>query len=284
MTTPQITLLLTSALLIFGGAVASVLRGRGESEALRGASRALYWAGLGVSVLTLAWHSYTRGSWVPLDNNFDALLWLGLLLLLFVLYVQRRGRLGGLDWFVMPIVVLLLAGAVVFGRTQPHEYVASVWSLVHRIGAYGGAAALLIAAGVGMTYLLAQRRLRNKALNTGMALPSLERLEHLTLVNATVGFALTTVALVLGTVKIFGGETNLNFYSPKVVLSLLAWAAYAIVLHSPINPSFRGRKVAILSVVGFVLLVGAIVATQFVPDPAPESVHAPDGRQGAFGE
>jgi ABC-type uncharacterized transport system permease subunit len=237
-----------------------------------------------VSVLTLGWHSYTRGSWVPLDDNFDALLWLGLLLLLFVLYVQRRGRLGGLDWFVMPIVVLLLVGAVLFGRTQPHDYVASVWSIVHRIGAYGGAAALLIAAGVGMTYLLAQRRLRSKSLNTGTPLPSLERLEHLTLINATVGFALITVALVLGTVKIVDGETNLGFTSPKIVLSFLAWGAYAIVLHSPINPSFRGRKVAILSVVGFVLLVGAIVATQFVPDPTPESSLAPGTGQGVSRE
>ncbi len=38
------------------------------------------------------------------------------------------------------------------------------------------------------------------------------------------------------------------------------WVVYAIVLHSRINPSIRGRKVAILSIVGCVLMVGTLVA------------------------
>jgi len=258
-------MLLTAALHVLGGGLASLLRAQRESESLHGAARALYLAGAGVIVLTLVWHSITRRSWLPLDDNFDALSWLGLMLLLFVLYVQRRNRLGGLDWFVVPIVVLLLCGAVVFGRTNPHAYVASAWSFTHRVGAYGGAVALLIAACVGMTYLLAQRRLRSKSVSAGTKLPSLERLEHLTLVSCTVGFALITVALVLGGVKMIEGHTSLRLTSPKILLSLATWGVYAVVLHSPINPSLRGRKVAILSVVGFVLLVGAIVATQFVP-------------------
>ena len=49
----------------------------------------------------------------------------------------------------------------------------------------------------------------------------------------------------------------------KIILACSVWVVYAIVLHSPINPSFRGRKTAILSVVGFVLMVGTIVAVQF---------------------
>ena len=53
-----------------------------------------------------------------------------------------------------------------------------------------------------------------------------------------------------------------------VVLALAVWVVYAIVLHAPINPSFRGRKVAVLSMVGFVLMIGAIVAVQFLPESA----------------
>jgi ABC-type transport system involved in cytochrome c biogenesis permease subunit len=40
---------------------------------------------------------------------------------------------------------------------------------------------------------------------------------------------------------------------------------YAIVLHAPINPSFRGRKVAVLSIVGLVLMIGTLVAVNFMP-------------------
>jgi ABC-type uncharacterized transport system permease subunit len=49
----------------------------------------------------------------------------------------------------------------------------------------------------------------------------------------------------------------------KLLLAFSAWVVYAIVLHSPINPSFRGRKTAILSVVGFLLMIGTIVAVEF---------------------
>jgi ABC-type transport system involved in cytochrome c biogenesis permease subunit len=55
------------------------------------------------------------------------------------------------------------------------------------------------------------------------------------------------------------------YRQPKVLLTFVAWVVYALVLHSPINPSFRGRKTALLSVVGFVLMIGVIVAVQLMP-------------------
>jgi ABC-type transport system involved in cytochrome c biogenesis permease subunit len=51
----------------------------------------------------------------------------------------------------------------------------------------------------------------------------------------------------------------------KIILAIGVWLVYAVVLHAPINPSFRGRKVAVLSVVGFVLLLGVIVTVLLVP-------------------
>jgi ABC-type transport system involved in cytochrome c biogenesis permease subunit len=55
------------------------------------------------------------------------------------------------------------------------------------------------------------------------------------------------------------------YRNPKVLLASIAWVVYALVLHSPINPSFRGRRAAVLSVVGFALMIGAFVAVQFMP-------------------
>ena len=73
------------------------------------------YVGICLNVAVLIWHSIGRGSWVPLEDNFDTLIWLGLLLALFVAYVQRVHPLRGLDWFVMPIAILLLVAAAVFG-------------------------------------------------------------------------------------------------------------------------------------------------------------------------
>jgi ABC-type uncharacterized transport system permease subunit len=258
----QVALLVLSIALFAVGSGLSLARIRWERDALRVAAKACWYAGVAVGLGVLLWHSVGRGSWLPLEDNFDALVWLGLLLALFVLYVQRTRPLAGLDWFVMPIVMLLLVGAAVFGRAKPHDYVPTTWSWVHRVTAYGGALAFAVAGAVGAMYLIVSRRLRAKTpAPAGPNLGSLERLEHLTFVSVTLGFALFTVGSVTGLVEMFSADKQTP--ALKLLLAMSVWVVYAIVLHSPINPRFRGRKTAILSVIGFVLMVGTIVAVQF---------------------
>jgi ABC-type uncharacterized transport system permease subunit len=76
----------------------------------------------------------------------------------------------------------------------------------------------------------------------------------------TLGFALFTIGTVTGLVEMF--STDKRTQPAKLMLALSVWIVYAIVLHSPINPSFRGRKTAVLSVIGFLLMVGTIVAVE----------------------
>lgn len=261
-TVGQLALLALSIAMFAAGIGASLARVRWDRDSLRVAAKACAYGGVVLGLGVLVWHSVDRRSWLPLEDNFDALIWLGLLLALFVLYVQRTRPLPGLDWFVMPIVVLLLVGAAVFGRAKPHEYVPTTWSWVHRVTAYGGALAFAVAGAVGAMYLLVSRRLRAKtAAPAGPSLGSLERLEHLTFVSVTLGFALFTVGSVTGLVEMFSGDKQTP--ALKLLLAMSVWVVYAIVLHSPINPRVRGRKTAILSVIGFVLMVGTIVAVQF---------------------
>jgi ABC-type uncharacterized transport system permease subunit len=258
-TAGQLALLILSIALFATGGGLSLARIRWDRNALRVAAKACWYAGVLVGLGVLVWHSIDRRSWLPAEDNFDTLVWLGLLLALFVLYVQRTRPLGGLDWFVMPIVILLLVGAGIFGRTKPHEYVGSTWSWTHRLSAYGGALAFAVAGAVGAMYLIVSRRLRAKTAVAGPNLGSLERLEHLTFVSVTLGFALFTIGLITGLVEMRHKETQ----PAKILLAFSVWLVYAIVLHSPINPSFRGRKTAVLSVIGFLLMVGTIVAVEF---------------------
>jgi ABC-type uncharacterized transport system permease subunit len=258
-TAGQIALLIASIALFAIGSGVSLARIWWDRNDLRVTAKACWYAGVLAAVGVLAWHSARRGSWLPLEDNFDTLIWLGLLLAVFVLYVQRVRPLAGLDWFVMPMVILLLAGAAVFGQAKPHEYARTTWSRVHLITAYGGALAFAVAGALGAMYLIVSRRLRSKTPAAGPNFGSLERLEHLTFITVTLGFALFSVGLVTGLARLRSHETQLA----KVLLGVGVWIVYAIVLHSPINPSFRGRKTAILSVIGFVLMVGAIVAVEF---------------------
>lgn len=263
----QIAMLLTAVVVFTAGGLLSVLRLKTERDSLRVPAKVCLYAGICLSVAVLVWHSISRHSWLPLEDNFDTLVWLAILLALFVAYTQRAHPLRGLDWFVMPIVVLLLVAAAVFGRAAPREYLHTTWSYVHLATAFGGALAFAVGGAAGAMYLIASRQLRAKRPPAGPRLGSLERLEKITLISVTLGFALLTIGLVTGLVHALRGSTlGPDWYAqPKVMLTFVAWVVYGLVLHSPINPSFRGRKTAMLSVVGFVLMIGVLVAVQLMP-------------------
>src|SRR4051812_6246220 len=263
-TAGQLFLLFAAVALFAAAEAASLARIWGDREGLRVAANACLYLGTLCGLGGAVWHAVHRRSWLPLEDNFDALVWLGLLLALFVLYTQRAHPLRGLDWFLVPVIAMLLISAAVFGKAKPHEYnVGNVWAWVHRVTAYGGAVAFAVAGAVGCMYLIVNRRLRAKPPLPGPNLGSLERLEHLTLTSVTLGFSLLTIGALTGIVQWYESKAPPPAY--KVVLTTIVWLVYAVVLHSPINPRIRGRKTAVLSVVGFVLMVGTIVAVQFVP-------------------
>ncbi len=248
--------------LFTAGGMASFLRLWFDRPSLKLSSRMCLYLGLLSCIGLLVWHSGTRGTWLPLQDNFDTLVWLGLLITLFVLYMQVTRPIGGLDWFLMPVVIFLLAMAGFFGREHYHKYVAGTWEWVHWVSSFGGLVAFSAAAAAGLMYLIVSRRLRAKRLE-GPNFGSLERLEHLTRVAVTLGFALLSIGLVTGAIHLFSAKREVPV--SKIVLACLAWIVYAVVLHAPINPVLRGRKTAILSVIGFVLMIGALVAVTAWP-------------------
>ena len=261
----EITALLASAGLMGASSAISAARLRKVVAAILG------WVAVGLGLFVLVLHAADRGAWLPLEDNFGALGALGLMLAGCVLYIQSTRPVAGLDWFVLPIAALMLIAAAVFGRMVPREYGETVWSLTHRVTAYGGALALAIAGAVGAMYLVANRRLRSKRFGTsgGPAdFGSLERLESVAHFALTVGWPLFTVGLLTGLLwgihRTSEGRQH-EFFGPKIVLAVGVWILYALALHTPINPSFRGRRSAMLSVVGLVLMIGALVAVQFMP-------------------
>ena len=246
----------------------SVARLWSARDAVRVASKAFLYVGILLGVALLVWHAIARRRWVPLDDNFDAMIWLALLLALFLAYIQATRPLRGIDWFLTPVVIGLLAAAAVFGQTKPRDYLGTAWMWVHLTTAFTGAAAFAVAGASGAMYLIVHHRLRSKRLAPGVQLGSLERLEHLMLLAVSLGFALLSIGLITGLVRVLGHGNPMGrqwYAQPKVLLTFVAWIVYALVLHSPINPSFRGRRTALLSVVGFVLMIGILIAVQFMP-------------------
>jgi ABC-type uncharacterized transport system permease subunit len=269
-TVSQLALLGVVAALFLASGLLAVFRSRLDRRSLRVSAKACGWSGVAIGILLLIWHASQRHNFVPLDDNFEAFIWLSLLLAALVLYVQRTQPVAGLDWFAMPIAIMLLAAAVYFGREHPTDYLDTLWSYTHRASAFGGAVAFLVAGTAGAVYLVASRRLRTKSLDSGQRVGSLERLEAIISAWVVLGFALLSVALVTGLMKVLqaGGQTRLGpkwFESPKVVLTAVVWTLYAAMLHTPLGPGLRGRRAAIVSLIGLLLMVFTLIAVQMMP-------------------
>jgi ABC-type transport system involved in cytochrome c biogenesis permease subunit len=267
----QLSLVIGAAALFVLGGAASLARGGRPSNALRLTAKSLAYWGICLALAALIWHGVQRHVWLPLEDNFEALTALAVLLAGFWLYVQRSRPIPGLDWFLMPIVVLMLGCAAVFATVKPSTYRPNgAWLWTHLLSTFGGVLAFAIAAGAGCMYLVLSGRLRRKIAATGPNLGNLERLEHVTQSAVSIGFALLSIGMITGLVKVLQDpHTQLGRHwmtNPKVVLAFGVWVVYALALHSPINPAFRGRKSAMLSIVGFVLMMlTTLIAVQFMP-------------------
>jgi ABC-type uncharacterized transport system permease subunit len=267
----QVLLLIGATLLFAAGEFISLARLKWQKSSLRITAKALDYWGILLVLAGLVWHCVDVGNAVPLEDNFETLAALAILLAGLSLYIQRTRTIFGVDWFIMPVVILLVISAVVFGEVRPDAYHAnSLWSWTHLLSTFGGTAAFAVAAAVGAVYLIAVARLRRKSALAGPILGSLERLEYFTQVAARLGFALLTIGLITGFLKIVhdGPHTALGEHpmsSPKVILALAVWIVYAFAMHTPFTPAVRGRRAAILSIVGFVLMFGTIIAAQLMP-------------------
>jgi ABC-type transport system involved in cytochrome c biogenesis permease subunit len=266
----EVSGLLAAAALLAGSAAASMAR-RGAIGAATAA--VCGWGGVAIGAVVLVWHLVSGGAWLPLDDNFDALATLGLMLAGCVMYVQSTRPVGGLDRFVLPVAAFMLITAAIFGRVVPHTYGETAWSWTHRLTAYGGTLALAVAGAVGAMYLVATRRLRDKRFDSARGFANLERLEAIANLSLALGWPLFTIGLVTGILwgihrTSEGANQQHEFFGPKVLLALGVWVVYALALHTPINPSFRGRKAAVLSLIGLLLMAGTLVAVQFMPGGA----------------
>ena len=267
----QIGLVLGAAgVFLVGGGISAACLWR-PGNRLRLTAKSMAYFGICLGLAALIWRSVVRGRWMPLEDNFEAMATLALLLAGFTLYVQRAKPIPGLDWFLMPIVIVMLLCAALLGESAQGVYEpAGIWDLTHRASNFAGMAAFGVAAGVGAMYLVASARLRRKAAIASGPPVSLERLENLTHWAVSIGFALLTVGIVTGLARIMqrGSHTMLGPHwitSPKVILAFSVWVVYAVALHTPITPAVRGRKSAMLSIIGFLLMVATLITVLYLP-------------------
>jgi ABC-type transport system involved in cytochrome c biogenesis permease subunit len=130
---------------------------------------------------------------------------------------------------------------------------------------------LLLLAGVGVCvgfmasvmYLIQARRLRLKAPpGHGLRLPSLERLELMNRRAIVLAFPLLTAGVVVGiALMVQRGDQFQSLTDPKILGAAALWLVFALLVYLRYGVHARGRQLAFLTIVAFVLLVVTLASS-----------------------
>jgi len=84
---------------------------------------------------------------------------------------------------------------------------------------------------------------------------SKEMLDDITYRSIAVGFPLLTLGIITGAIWADSAWGTYWSWDPKETWSLITWFVYALYLHSRLMRGWRGRKTAVLSLIGFISVI-----------------------------
>ena len=206
--------------------------------------------------------------YLPLVTLFESLSFFawGIILLYLIMNIKYRIGISGL--FVIPVVLLILIYALFSpkGGKELDPILRSFWLGIHIPVIFLGYAAFTMAFVSGVMYLLQEKYLKSKKVGTRYyyRLPSLEVLDDVNYKSITVGFLFLTFGIIAGAIWLKGSKGVYLNSDPKVVWSLITWVLYSILLHVRYRSRMRGRKVAILSIIGFGLVIFTFLGVNFL--------------------
>jgi HemX protein len=135
----------------------------------------------------------------------------------------------------------------------------------HVFSALVGYAGISISAVYGVLYLILYKEIKlNKFGLIFNRLPSLEVLEQLSFYSAVIGFSLLTVAIVIGIIWLPKAFPKFSYADPKLIGTSLVWILYGAGILSKKFGKWRGKKVILLSIIGFVLAILSTTITNFL--------------------
>lgn len=201
---------------------------------------------------------YAVAGHLPITSLHEASSFFAWCIVLIFFFLEYRYRVDLLGPFTMPVVfVLMLSSSILPREIKPLSPVLqSYWLGIHTFLAFLGDAAFATAFGVGIMYLIQEHHLKTKRLGgLFQRLPNLQILDEINYKLITLGFPLLTLAIITGALWAESAWGSYWRWDPKEVWSLITWFIYALVLHARLTAGWRGRKAAILSIVGFVSVI-----------------------------
>ncbi len=208
--------------------------------------------------IILRWvESYEMGiGHAPLSNLYESLIFFSWTLMLLYLILEWRTKNRTIGTFVTPLAFLAMAYASfspnISSQIQPLiPALKSNWLISHVITCFFGYAAFALSFGVSIMYLLKRLDTEEKDNRFLRLIPSSSILDDLNYQMIVIGFLMLTLGIITGSVWAHSAWGSYWSWDPKETWSLITWLVYASVIHTRLVKGWTGKKIAILSIVGF---------------------------------
>ena len=237
-----------------------------QRDLLQRIGHGLMMVGFGVHSLSLGYAVLQYGA-LPARNLHETLSIAGWSVVGVYLLFQYRLHLKILGIYAAPLATLIMAvSASRSGLAAPAKpLLASVWLSLHIITIFVGEAALALACGIGLLYLLQERAIKTKQPGFFFKrLPSLELLDNAGYACIIAGFGLHTLGLITGFVYARAVWGSFWSWDPKEVWSGITWLLYAVLMHQRLTVGWRGRRAAAMAIIGFAIVVFTFVGVNFL--------------------
>ncbi len=221
--------------------------------------------------ILLRWvESYRLGiGHAPLSNMYESLVFFAWTIILIYLIIEYRYKYRIIGAFTAPIAFLAMAYASlspnVNDRIQPLiPALKSNWLIAHVITCFLGYAGFAIACGISLMYLLKQKDPENRSPLLGH-FPESNILDELTHQMIMFGFLFLSIGIITGAVWANSAWGTYWSWDPKETWSFITWLIYATLIHARLMRGWHGRRVAYISIVGFMAVIFTYFGVNYLP-------------------
>ncbi|HQM75614.1 MAG TPA: cytochrome c biogenesis protein [Syntrophorhabdaceae bacterium] len=195
----------------------------------------------------------------PLSNYYESLIFyawcIGLMLVIF-----RKKLTFPIITMVASLAALFLIGYAsispsVERKIQPLiPALQSNWLHIHVITCFLAYAAFVISFICGLFYFVTWRNI----------VPPKEILEDINYKSVVIGFPMLSAGILTGAVWAHYAWGSYWSWDPKETWSLITWIVYAVFLHARLTRGWKGKRIAILSIIGFLSVIFTYFGVNFI--------------------
>jgi len=213
--------------------------------------------------------SYQMGiGHAPLSNLYESLIFFAMITAMTHLFIEFRYKFRFIGVVASPIPLLALSYASLPGVNDAIQplipALQSNWLITHVMACFIGYSAFAIAFGISIMFLC---KPSGDRIPTGIVsrIPDSGILDNLTHQMVMFGFLFLSAGIITGAVWANQAWGRYWGWDPKETWSLITWLVYATLLHTRLMRGWKGKRIAVLSCIGFFAVIFTYFGVNLLP-------------------